>query len=182
MKGPWELDRIHLLLKNAINDLEEKTNSSFDLTRRIKLCPICHVKRSSIDLICSIKKNWKLVMTVSDKGLGTTIMEINSYINRVFDDHLNNPTNYKELIEENAHLTKETNYRWICEHFIYYRDLDTVTDKEKLFFQRSLWGETADNLKTDMRTQLSLPYFYLLPNVHKTPCKSQSVVSGVSSG
>ena len=60
-------------------------------------------------------------------------MEISTYINRAFDDHLNNPINYKEIIEEDAHLIDKTNYRWICERFIDYREPDTVTDKEKFF-------------------------------------------------
>ena len=108
-------------------------------------------------------------------------METKTYINQAFDDHLNNPINYKEIIEEDAHLINETNFRWICERFIDYRDPDTVTDKEKLFFQRSLCGATADDLITEMQTQLGLPYFYLLPKVHKTPWATRPVVSGVSS-
>ena len=168
-------------IENAINDFEEKTNTSFELVRKIKLLPIFNVKRSSIDLIRSIKKNRKLVITASDKGLGPTIMETSTYIRRAFDNHLNNPTNYSEIIEEDAHLINETNYRWICERFIDYREPDTVTDKEKLFFQRSLCGATADDLITDIWPELSLPYFYLLPKVHKSPWATRPVVSGVSS-
>lgn len=181
VKSDWIPDPAPTTIENAINDFEEKTNTSFAAARKIKLLPIYDVKRSSIDLIRSIKKNRKLVITASDKGLGPTIMETSTYINRAFDDHLNNPINYKEIIEEDAHLINETNFRWICERFIDYRDPDTVTDKEKLFFQRSLCGATADDLITEMQTQLGLPYFYLLPKVHKTPWATRPVVSGVSS-
>ena len=121
------------------------------------------------------------MITASDKGIGPTIMETKTYINRAFDNHLNNPINYNEMIEEDAHLINETNIRWICERFIDYRDPGTVTGKEKLFFQRSLCRATADDLIMEMRTQLSLPYFYLFPKVHKTPWATRPVVSDVSS-
>ena len=62
-------------------------------------------------------------------------MEIDTYISRALYDHLNNQTNYKEVFETEAHMIKETNYRWICERFIDYREPGTVTDKEQLFFQ-----------------------------------------------
>ena len=181
VKGNWEPDTPLTVIENAINDFEEKTNTSFDLVRKIKLLPIYDVKRSSINLICSIKNNRKLIITARDKGLGSTIMKSSTYIKRAFNDHLNNPINYKEIIEEDSHLFNETNYCWICERFIDYRDPKTVTDKDKLFFQHSLCGVTADNLITDRQTQLSLPYFYLLPKVHKTPWATRPVVSGVSS-
>ena len=108
-------------------------------------------------------------------------METKTYINQAFDNQLNNPINYKEIIEEDAHLINETNFRWICERFIDYRDPDTVTDNEKRFFQRSICGTTADDLIMEMQTQLDLPYFYLLPKVHKIPWATRPVVSSVSS-
>ena len=78
-------------------------------------------------------------------------------------------------------MINETNFCWICECYIDYRDPNTVTDKEKLFFQRSLCRETANNLIMEMQAHLSLPYFRLLPKVHKTPWATRPVVSGVSS-
>jgi hypothetical protein len=59
-----------------------------------------------------IKKTRKLVITASDKGLGPAIMEIDTYIERALNDHLNNPINYKEIYNDEASLINETNYRW----------------------------------------------------------------------
>ena len=60
-------------------------------------------------------------------------MEIDTYISRALDDHLNNQTNYKEVFEMDAHMINKINYQWICERFIDYREPGTVTDKEMLF-------------------------------------------------
>ena len=68
------------------------------------------MKRSSADLIRAIKKDRKLVITASAKGLGPIIMEIDTYISRALDNHLNNLTNYKEVFETDAHMINETNY------------------------------------------------------------------------
>ena len=80
-------------------------------------------------------------------------------------------------------MINEPNYCWIRKGFIDFREPDTVIDKEKLFFQCSLCRPTANDLITitNMRTQHSLPYFYLLPKVHKTPSATQLVVSVVCS-
>ena len=67
VKGKWEPDPAPTVIENAINNFEEKTNTSFDLARKIKLLPFYDVKRSSINLICSIKKNRTLVITASNK-------------------------------------------------------------------------------------------------------------------
>ena len=140
VKGSWLLEPAPSVVEAAIHGFEEKTNTIFALERKKRFLPIFDVNRSSIDLIRSIKKDQKLVITASDKGLGPTIMEINTYISRAFVNHLNNPTNYKEVLEIDAHLINETNNRWICERFIDCRQVDSVLDKEKLFFQRSLCG------------------------------------------
>ena len=109
-------------------------------------------------------------------------MEIDIYINRALDNHLNNPTNYKEVFETDAYLINKTNYRWICERFIDYRQVYSVSDKDKLFFQRLLCGFRAidDNIM-DMRIQLQLPYFYILSKVQKVHWATRPVVSGVCS-
>ena len=75
VQGPWQPEPAPGIVESAINDFEEKTNNLFDLERKIKILPIFDIKRSSIDLIRSIKKHRKLVITASDKGLGPTIME-----------------------------------------------------------------------------------------------------------
>ena len=70
-------------------------------------------------------------------------METSTYINRAFDDHLNNPINYKEIIEEDAHLINKTNFCWICERFIDYRNPDTVTDKKIVLPTLSLRSDSG---------------------------------------
>ena len=58
VRDNWVPNPVPTAIENAINNFEEKTNTSFELARKIKLLLIFEVKRSSIDLICSIKKNW----------------------------------------------------------------------------------------------------------------------------
>ena len=56
VKIDWVPDPAPTVIENAINDIEGKTNTFFAVARKIKLLPIYDVKRSNINLICSIKR------------------------------------------------------------------------------------------------------------------------------
>ena len=118
----------------------------------------------------------------TDKGLGPAIMEITRYNQRAHSDHFDNPINYRGLDETEAILINETICGWICERFIDYPEPDTASQNERTIFKQSLCGVqgTKDGVVA-MNISLQLPYFYLLPKVHKTPCATRPVVSGVSS-
>ena len=112
----------------------------------------------------------------------TAVMEFELYNRRAFEDHLDNPTNYKEIQADEARIINETNYRWICERFIDAPSPGDVNDDERTFFLRSLCGDRdAVDRATELKADLQLPYFYILPKVHKTPWATRPVVSGVSS-
>jgi hypothetical protein len=50
------------------------------------------------------------------------------------------------------------------------------------YFERSLYGDRDDtDNHMEMKENLHLPYFYILPKIHKSPWGTRPVVSGISS-
>ena len=125
------------------------------------------------------------MITNTDKGLGPAIMEITKYIDLCLRNHLNNKNNYCEVDETEAAIIDETNFRWICERFIDFPVKGTVTKSERKFFIASLCGDRNKDGSVNKLKSLLLPYFYILPKVHKDlPPKvkfesTRPVVSGV---
>jgi hypothetical protein len=114
----------------------------------------------------SLRQNRQLVVKPTDKNLGPALMELDSYITQVLQEHLltkdytqlsqleaknrleNLKLNLKQLITSNCHL---------------------LTKAELTYFDRSL------------KAHFRIPIFYGLPKVHKTPMSLRPVVSTHSS-
>ena len=103
----------------------------------------------------------------TDKDLGPAIMEITKYIDLCLRNHLNNKNNYCEVDVTEAAIIDETNFCWICERFIDFPVKDTVTKSERKFFIASLCGDRKKDGSINKLKSLQLPYFYILPKVHK---------------
>ena len=109
-------------------------------------------------------------------------MEIDYYIQRCLTDHLDQTNTYKELSEMDAHILNEENFRFICTHFID-NSKATLTNQACTFFIRECLGfKDATTGITWKHRDVTFPYFYMMPKVHKkTEWKTRPVVSGVTS-
>lgn len=177
-RSEWKLDLAAKVIEDAVNAFERNTNEDYQESKRTSL--VYNINENSIEMLRIVKRKRQLIVTATDKGLGTAVMECKQYTRRALEDHLNNTSNYKEIQEAEAKLINETNYRWICERFIDRPKPNTVSANENLLFPHSLCGLRAKYGITNMQASLQLPYFYILPNVHKTPWATRPVVSRVS--
>jgi hypothetical protein len=162
----------------AMNNFEEATKNAF--IKSWKHPHLENMEERRIDLLRSIKKERKYIVIASDKNLGPCIIEIDRYINLCLDDHLNKADTYKELFELDARLLNEENYRFLCKHFIDDKNA-TLTDQAKSFFRKELLGFRDGKGIVYKKQNITFPYFYALPKMHKTPYGTRPVVSGVCS-
>jgi hypothetical protein len=173
----WQPDPAPPEVEAAINRFEGLTS---DLYTRSRLCTekAYNLSRAAIREIKAIKKDKVFMVTATDKNLGPAIMETAVYLHRALNDHLLNPTNYRELSEAEALAMNETTYRLILLHWI---DDFSVDDDSRLYFKRKLCGNRNADGVVQQKEGLQFQYFYILPKVHKVPWKTRPVVSEVSS-
>ena len=60
-------------------------------------------------MLRTVKRKRRLIVTATDKGLGTAVIGFEQYTGRSLGDHLNNSINYKEIQEAEAIIINETN-------------------------------------------------------------------------
>jgi hypothetical protein len=143
--------------------------------------PIFNLDKERIDLLRQVKKERKFIISATDKNLGPAILEIDQYIDRALNDHLDHPETYRELVEEEALLLNEANFRWICHEFIDFPP-EELSKKDRKYFFKTLCGLKDTDGITLLKEKIQLPYFHILPKVHKKPkWKTRPAVSCISS-
>jgi hypothetical protein len=165
-------------VENAMDTFEKTTTEAFK--KSWKRPHVENLSKIKIDLLKKIKKERKYIVIASDKNLGPCIIEIKEYINRCLTDHLNNSDTYKELPELEARLINDQNFRFICKHFIDNK-IATLTEQAKSFFKNEILGMRDGQGIQYKLINITFPYFYAMPKMHKTPWASRPVVSGVCS-
>jgi hypothetical protein len=177
-KSDWLPPNAPKVIETAMNNFEETTKKAF--IKSWKHPHLENMEQSKINLLKSIKKERKYIVIASDKNLGPCIIEIDKYINKCLDDHLNKANTYKELQELDARLLNEENYRFLCKHFIDDKQA-TLTDQARAFFENELLGFRDGKGIVYKKQSITFPYFYAMPKMHKNPWASRPVVSGVCS-
>jgi hypothetical protein len=171
----WEPNQAPPNIEDAINKFEAASGDAFRQSRHYK--HDYNIDPRTIQQLRQLKKDGKLMVTATDKNLGPAIMETSLYFRRSLDDHLLNKTQYAEISAGEAFEYDECNYRRILRMTV---DDLTLDDDSKKFFERKLCGDRDDDGVIQRPEHIHMPYFYILPKVHKTPWKTRPVVSGVS--
>ena len=98
---------------DAVDAFERNTNTDYQESTRTALI-IYNININiniNIEMLRTVKRKRQFIVTATDKGLRTAVMEFEQYNRRSLGDHLNNPVNYKEIQEAEAKLINETHYR-----------------------------------------------------------------------
>jgi hypothetical protein len=175
----WELPLVPKGIEAALDEFETTSTDTFKTYRMIP--PILNLDKEQIGLLRQVKKERKFIISATGKNLGPAIMEIEQYIERAMIDHLDHTETYREPDEEEALLLNETNFRWIYHEFVDFPP-EELSKKNREYFVETLCGIKDTDGVTLLKRKIQLPYFYILPKVHKQPkWKTRPVVSGVSS-
>jgi hypothetical protein len=176
-KNNRHLERAPRGIEKAIDNFETATKEAFKNSWKRPF--IGNLEKKKIELLRQIRKERKYIIVGADKNLGPCIIELDQYINKCLTIHLNATNTYKELIEMDARIINEENFRWVCAEFIDNRK-SKLEKQDRKFFIESIHGRRDGLRRMHPDINLGLPYFYAMPKMHKKPTGLRPVVSGVS--
>ena len=101
-----QLDKAPRKIEKASNKFEEATRKAFQ-----KRPHVGNLDKTKIELLRTIRKKRRFIIVAADKNLGLCILEIEQYIIRCLSNHLVKKETYKELIELEAVVLNEKNFR-----------------------------------------------------------------------
>jgi arsenate reductase-like glutaredoxin family protein len=136
------------------------------LTRKYKNTNLSNLTSIQAQALQAIKNNKELIIKPSDKNLGPTLMDLETYILQVLQEHLLTK-DYIQLSEREA-LNRMENLKLHLKNIIKEHH-NSLPKTETTYFERSL------------KAHFRLPIFYGLPKVHKTPMSLRPVVSSTNS-
>jgi hypothetical protein len=113
-----------------------------------------------------LRNNQQFIILDADKNLGPCIMERDTYINLLLQEHLQNPNNTYSLLSEEDAFNNLQNTR-LQFNAIFKKHEKSILPVEKLFFACTMNNPTR------------IPQFYGLPKIHKnkSPMPSRPVIS-----
>lgn len=166
-----------MIIKDNVERFFIKIDEAFLKSQRRKHKP--NLNKKDIRILRQLKKERKFIIVNTDKNLGPAIIELDHYIHRSLEDHLNDKTTYRELSKFKADALNKINFCWVCENCIDNPACKLMYQEDK-FFQQIL-GKRDSYGRCHMEYNILLPYFYMMPKVHKKPdWKTRPVISSVS--
>jgi hypothetical protein len=178
VKSPdWKPDKATLELEHALNSFASKTTTLFRTTQSTS--HVYNLSPSDLHGLCKLKKDLVYCVTATEKNLGVAILEMSLMIECALSDHLLDTLSNIELTAEAAQQINEASFRLILRSMV--DDCCHLDPSIIQYFTRILCTQ-GDNKtgKVIQPEHLHLPYFYILPKVHKSPWKTCPVVSAVA--
>jgi len=128
--------------------------------------PLPNLTPLQLSALRKLQSNSKIIIKPTDKNLGPAVLDTETYVNQVLQEHLN--TKHYQLLSDTESRNRYEAFRTALKDLIT-TNIDCLSKAEVLYFQRSF------------KLRHRLPIFYGLPKVHKSPISLRPVVSSVNS-
>jgi hypothetical protein len=148
------------LFEKSIKTKHRKLVEKHSNTNYSNLTPI------QSEALRSLRSNNRLIIKPTDKNLGPALMDLETYVRQVLQEHL--LTNDYIQLSSDEMERRMRNLKTTLQNIIA-DNQDKLSKAESTYFQRSL------------KSHFRLPIFYGLPKVHKTPMSLRPVVSSTNS-
>lgn len=167
IRSNWTPDNISIEFRARISDFERQIKKS---SIRHKIPPNLHPFQQAG--LRFLKARPDLHVWESDKNLGPVLSSKTLYIKRVFEDHLNDSTTYRELTQQTAH-NRITAVKRIVNKFIQDHHTTATTTSGGHHKTTNIGKFLANSLET----KDPFAYFYILAKLHKNPWKTRPITS-----
>jgi hypothetical protein len=163
----WSPPAASLTVEDKITDFEKSLKTAQqNLMRRYGNRSLSNLTSLQLATLRSLRLNTDIVIKPTDKNLGPALLDVNSYIRQVLQEHLLT-ADYKQLTHAEM-STKMSTLKTTLSNLITSHST-VLTEAENTYFKRSL------------SATFRLPIFYGLPKVHKVPMSLRPVVSSTNS-
>jgi hypothetical protein len=181
VKSNWTPPPANNEIEQALSEFEIQYKEIYQNSLHKKHTP--NIPFHIIREMKTIVKKKQYYISNTDKNLGVSIMCNKDMIATAIKEHLSDYKTYQEITKEQALTINEKSFRKILTMLV--DEPNTLNqfgiDKETvMYFTRHLGTNIVDGIWR-IPEDKKIPYFYLLPKVHKTPLKTRPVVSTVSS-
>ena len=139
----------------TIDKFEKDCNTAFQKSH--KRAFKANLAREDIAMLKQVRRDKKNIIGNTDKNLGPSIMEIDLYIRRAWEDHLLDSTTYKKLTKFEADIINDNNFQWICDNILDHQ-LSIIPTHEKKFFMDTL---QVPEMVVEDSTQKKQPSYHI---------------------
>ena len=161
IKSTWEppdacpqierrLDKLEKVLTSARDEILKSTHPSSNLSIQ------------NLHNLRLLTRNPEFIVVETDKGLGPAVIERETYVRYILNEHLNNGYTYEQLSAETA-LEVMSDLLQEIEQLVCFEYANDISDNEDTYFKRGL------------RQNHRIPQFYGLAKIHKVNSPSEPI-------